>query len=292
MAWSNNIFYITFLSQIFLLSYYLPKKMLERMHQVLTSYPPETYPKLYPKPIEYYKMGQLAFKYAYRFIFLLGLVILAATMFWVDHSSFADDGFISEAWPLAFGMIQFFPLLVVELSEFSNFKQMREANAASTRTADLRRRNLSDAVSPALLAAAVLLFAGAILADLFAHDFAPSWESGTLERAIALIMGNGVFAFIGWWNLYGRKLDPHQSSEDRYQRASVTIKSLLFISIAMSIFIAITAIDDLYSLDFLDAVFMSVYFQAIALVSVGVPMNNIRLEEIDFDVYKSDPAIT
>ncbi len=292
MAWSNTLFYIAFLSQIFLMSYYFPKKLLERMQQVLTSYPPETYAKLYPKPIEYYKMGQLVFKYVNRFILLLGLVILGAVMFVVDHSTFADDGFISEAWPAALGMIQFLPLLFVELSEFSNFKQMREANAASTRTADLRRRNLSDVVSPALLTAAILFFAGAILADLFAHDFAPTWEGGTLERAITLIISNGLMAAIGWWNLFGRKLDPHQSADDRYQRATVTVKALLYISMAMSLFIAVTAVDDLYNLDFLDAVFMSVYFQAIALVSVGVPMNNIRLEEIDFEVYKSDAAIT
>ena len=169
---------------------------------------------------------------------------------------------------------------------------MREANAASTRTADLRRRSLSDVVSPALLVVAVLLFAGAILADLFAHDFAPSWEGGTFGRAITLIVSNGIMAAIGWWNLTGRKLDPHQSAENRYQRAAVTVKSLLYISMAMSLFIAVTAVDDLYNLDFLDAVIMSVYFQAIALVSVGIPMNNIRLEEIDFDVYKNDVAVT
>lgn len=292
MAWSNNLFYIAFLSQIILVSYYFPKKMLERMQQVLKSYPPETYPKLYPKPIEYYKMGQLVFKLVYRFIFILGLAILLAVMFWVDHGSFADDGFISEAWPAAFGMIQFLPLLVVELSEFSNFKQMREANAATTRTAELRRRSFSDVVPPSLFAAAVLLFAGAILADLFAHDFAPSWGGGTIERAIALVVSNGVLAAIGWWHLMGRKLDPHQSADDRYQRASVTVKSMFYISIAMSLFIGVTAVDDLYKLDFLDAVFMSIYFQAIALVSVGVPMNSIKVEEIDFDVYKNDAVIT
>ncbi len=31
MAWSNDIFYITFISQIFILSYYFPKMLLARM---------------------------------------------------------------------------------------------------------------------------------------------------------------------------------------------------------------------------------------------------------------------
>ena len=147
MAWSNNLFYIAFLSQIFLMSFYFPNKLSARMRHVVTTYPPETYPKLYPRPIEHYKMAQLAFKYVNRFIMLLGFLILFAIMFWVDHSTFADDGFISEAWPAAYGMIQFLPLIAIEFSELSQFKQMREAHSASTRTADLRRRGFTDLVS-------------------------------------------------------------------------------------------------------------------------------------------------
>ena len=89
MAWSNNLFYISFLSQIILMSYYFPNKLLERMQHVLTTYPPTTYPKLYPKSVEQYQMAQLAFKYVNRFILLLGFLILYAIIFWVNHSTFA-----------------------------------------------------------------------------------------------------------------------------------------------------------------------------------------------------------
>lgn len=60
------------------------------MRNVLETYPPSTYPKLYPKPIEYYKRGQWGFKLASRIIMVLGFVILFAVMFLVDHSTFAD----------------------------------------------------------------------------------------------------------------------------------------------------------------------------------------------------------
>ena len=291
MAWSNNLFYIAFLSQIFLMSYYFPNKLLARMRNVLTTYPPETYPKLYPRPIEHYKMAHLAYKYVSRFILLLGLFILFAVMFLVDHSTFADDGFISEMWPAAYGMIQFLPLMAVEFSELSHFKQMRKAKSKSKRTADLRRRGLTDLVSPPLLGMGVLLFAGAILFDLYVHDFAVTWGHDTIQRALVMAVTNGLLAIVGAWTLHGRKLDPHQSAEDRIQRMSVNLKSLIYVSMALSVFIAITAADDVYNLDAVDAVIMSVYFQAITLLSLGYTLRNLKLDEIDFDVYKNDAAV-
>ena len=292
MAWSNNLFYIAFLSQIFLMPYYFPNKLLERMQHVLTTYPPTTYPKLYPKSVEQYKMAQLAFKYVSRFILLLGFLILYAIIFWVDHSTFADDGYISEFWPALYGMIQFLPLIAVEFSEFSQLKQMRNAHTASKRVAELRRRGLMDLVSPALLGVAVLIFAGAILFDLYVHDFDVSWGHDSIQRALVMACTNGLLALVGAWNLYGRKQDPHQSPEDRAHKVSVSLKSLLYVSIVLSVFIAVTAADDIYNLDFIYATLLSVYFQAISLLSLGYMLRNIKPEDIDFDVYKSDTAVT
>ena len=290
MAWSNNIFYIAFISQIFLLSYYFPKQLLARMRHVLASYPPETYPKLYPRPIEHYKRAHRGFQFISVSILLLGVLILFAIMFWVDHKTFADHGFISVAWPAAYGMIQFIPLMIVEFSELSHLKQMRGANSTSTRTADLRRRGLTDLVSPILIATAVLAYAGAILFDLYAHDFDVSWVHDTVQRAIVMTVTNGLLAVIGVWNLYGRKLNPHQSADDRIQIISVNLKSLFLISIVLSAFIAVSAADDIYNLDAFDAVIMSVYFQIIALFSIGFSLHSIKPEEIDFDVYKKETA--
>jgi hypothetical protein len=59
---------------------------------------------------------------------------------------------------------------------------------------------------------------------------------------------------------------------------------------ALSVFIAMTAADDLYSLDSVAAVIMSVYFQVIAVLSLGYTLRNINPDEINFDVYKNDAA--
>ena len=58
MAWSNNLFYIVFLGQILLTSWYFPRRLLGRMQHVLDTYPPSQYPKLYPRPVEEYRMAQ------------------------------------------------------------------------------------------------------------------------------------------------------------------------------------------------------------------------------------------
>ena len=290
MSWSNNLFYIAFLSQIFLMSYYLPNKLLARMQYVFATYPPEMYPKLYPHSIERYKRAHLAFRYASRAILVLGFLILFAVMFVVDHSTFADDGFISELWPAAYGMIQFLPLMAIEFSEFSNFRQMRQANSASRRIADLRRRRLTDLVSPGLLGIAILLFAGAILFDFYVHDFNVSWGHDTAQRALVMTATNGLLAIVGTFMLYGRKQDPHQSAVDRAQHMSVGLKTLLYVSMALSVFIAIAAADDVYSLDFVGATILSIYFQVVALLSLGYMMRSIDPDEIDFDVYKNDAA--
>lgn len=292
MAWSNNLFYIAFAGQIFLLSYYLPNKLLARMRHILKTYPPETYPKLYPKPVAHYEMGHMLFRFASRFILLLGLFLLFAVIFLVDHGSFADDGFISEAWPAAYGMLQFLPLIAVEFSEFSNVKRMREANAASKRVANLHRRSVTNMVPPALLGTAVLAFAGAILFDLYVHDFAVSLGHDTIQRALVMGATNMMLALVGLWTLYGRKKDPHLSAEDKAHHTSVTLKSLLYVSIVLSVFIAVTAADDVFNMGAVSATMISIYFQVIALLSLGYVLNNIKTDELDFDVYKEDVTAT
>jgi len=266
----------------------VPRKILGRMKFVLDSYPPTQYPKLYPKPVEFYKKGQRRFRMLSRAIFLLGIVILLALVFVIDHANFADDGFISEIWPAAYGMIQFMPLMFLEFSEFSQFKQMRKANQNTTRKAELRQRRLTGFVSPAIVGLAVLLYVASILLDLYLHDFVIQWDHDTTQRAIVLTVTNLILAGLGVWHLHGRKLDPHQAFGDRAKQISANLKSLFFISMAMSIYFMTAAIDDVYDLDFISATLLSVYFQVIAFVSIGHMLRSMRLEDIDFEVYRSD----
>ncbi len=290
MAWSNNIFYIVFLGQILLISYYIPRKLIGRMRYVMETYPPADYPKLYSKPIEEYWKAQWGFALSYKIIMALGFVILLSVMFLVDHSTFADDGYISEAFPMAYGVIQFLPLMYIEFSEYNQLKKMRLLNASPKRRAELRHRSLFDFVSHFLLGAALFLAVASVCYDFYTHDFALIWDQDATYRSLTLIITNLALFGVGAWQLYGKKLDPHQSSGDRLRRAAASVKSLLYVSMAMSIYFMTVAADDIYNLDFLDAILMSAYFQIIVLLSIGSVMRAIRPENVDFSVYKADEA--
>lgn len=291
-TWTDTLFYITFLSQIFLLSYYLPTKVLDRMQYVLETYPPSKYPKLYPMPLEYYKMGQWGFKLVTRGIVALGFVILYAVIFLVDHSTFADDKYISEFWPALYGVIQFAPLMVLEFTGFSQFKLMRKANTATTRTAALRPRRLLDFVSPMLVAITILLYIMVILFDLYVHDYVFDWGHDTLRRAAVITATNVLLGSVGAWNLYGRKQNPHQTNDDRNKQIATALSSFFYVSIAMSVFFITQVVNDVIDMNFLDATLMSLYFQAITLLSLGHALRRFRLEDIDFDVYRNGTAAT
>lgn len=286
LMWANGLFYVVFLGQIFLISYYVPRKVLARMRYVLDTYPPSEYPKLYPKPVEHYRFGQGIYRLINRIVFALGFVILFAVLK-VDQASFADDGFVSEAWPAFYGMIQFLPLMLLELSEFGHLKQMRQANLTTHRRAELRPRRFFDHVSPVTVSLAVLLYIAAVAADLYSHGFSRPWSLW-----VWLTLGNLFMAGAGAWGLYGRKLNPHQSFEDRAQYLSVNLTSLLHVSMVMSVFFLMAAADQVFDLDYLDAPLLSLCFQAIVLLSIGHILRLLRPEDLDFDVYKDDAVVT
>ena len=289
-TWSDTLFYVVFLGQIFLISHYFPARILRRMTHILETYPPTEYPKLYPRPLEYYRMGQIGFRIANRLIMALGFAVLLSIMFLVDHGTFADDGFISEAWPAAYGIVQFVPLIALEFSELSQLRLMRKIDAATTRTAQLRPRRLFDYVSPVLVAAAAVLFVASIVFDLAVHGFTIEWGHDTVQRAAVLTGTNAFLGAVAIWLLHGRKPNPHQSSSDRARQIAAGLHSFFYVSIVMSVFFAVQAAEDLYDFAFLEATLISFYYQVVVMLSIGQMLRSAPLEDIDFEVYRETPA--
>lgn len=288
--WANNIFYIVFLGQILLISYLVPSLLQARMSRMLAEYPPERYSKLYPWPIAYYRIGRSVFKWVNRLIVVLGFVLLYGA-YALDGGSFSDDGGMSEIWPAVYGAIQFLPLVTLELLGFRQLKRMREANHSGTRKADLRPRRLFDHVSPVLLAAALTLFATVLGFNLTVDGFAIDWGSDAIQQSLTLAITNALLLAVGLWQLYGRKLDPHQAADDRSRRLRAQLTSLLLVSSAMSVFFLTQAAGDVFDLHAFDATLLSLYFQAIVLTSIGYLLHAFKLEDIDFDVYANDVPV-
>jgi hypothetical protein len=198
----NILFYLVFLIQLVLISYYLPNRILARMRHVITNYPPSEYPKLYPQAVGDYQQSHRRYQRFNHFVLAVGVCIIAGDAWW----SATYGGGIAEVFPVAFGMIQFIPMMWLELSEYGQFKLMRKVNANTKRKAELSRRRLFDHVSPALVLTVVGLFLATITLDFYWNDFKLQWGGDVLIRAITLTVCNVLFMLIVRFNLHGKNL--------------------------------------------------------------------------------------
>ena len=285
-TWANVLFYLVFISQIFLLSWYFPRRILGRMQHVLNEYPPSTHPKLYPKSVEYYRIGHLAFAWANRLIFGFGFGVLVAIIL-LDDGTVAADGYISEAWPMAYFVVQFLPLLALELLEVGQFKLMREASTDRIRTAELHRRRLLEMVSPVLVAAAAISMMLALALEVFAPGTVFEWD-----RTLSILGGNLLMVIIGAWIFNRRKLDPHQRASDRSQVMGAALQGVVYVIIAMNVFYMFHTLDQAFGLDYLDATMLSIYVQAIAVLGIGTMLKSVKLDQIDFSVYRESAVVS
>ena len=276
----ENIFYYpVFICQIFVLSYYFPNKILARANYIFEHYPANEYPRLYTQSEEKIKRSVDQFRAINRVLFAGGYVFLLAVLVW-DLQTEAE---INQLIPWAYFMLQMVPLILAEVFEFKRFKEMRKLNAHSKRSAELVPRRLFDYVSPMLVAGTLGTLAAVAVFLVTVFGFT---EKAWMNFGV-LVAGNVVFALIIAWQVYGRKLDPHQASADRRRQVEIVCKSLLYMSIAVSAYVVVVVTVDTLELMYVSATLMSIYCQAIAFISPGIPLHTVRIDEIDFEVYRA-----
>ena len=283
----NILFYFVFLSQILLISYYYPKQLLGRIKYVLETYPQSKYPKLYPKSSECYKIRVRDYRIINHIILVIGFILIFAVGRW-DYSS---SGEIDQLLPFVYWVVQVFPLVFMEFSGFAYFRLMRKADVRTTRQASLHPRRLFDFISPTLVGVAILMNIVCIIVFFYLDKFQFYWGSETFIIAITLVASNTLYAGIILWNLRRKKIDPHQANKDRTRQIGVIIKSLVFMSIGGGLFIMISKGINEFTWDYLEASLMSVYLQFIIFIGIGTLLRKLRLENINFDVYKEDASI-
>lgn len=273
---NNLLFYVVFLSQIILLSFYLPNKILSRIDYVFETYPPSKYPKLYPKPIEYFKQMQRKYKKMNLAIMGIGLLLLAVLM------GYARNGERNEAIMGVYFFLQISPMMLIEIGAFKYYKLMRTIDTRTTRKAELRPRRLFDFVSPIIFGLAILIYVAFIVLMLYIRQFDFPWFGG-YWNIFAITLANLFFAGVVIWHMYGKKRDPYQSYEDRTRQITLVTKQMVFMSIAATLFVALIVI--LASLDLrnLQPTVMSLYFQLITALG----FRTLRIDTLNFDVYKS-----
>ena len=99
---------------------------------------------------------------------------------------------------------------------------------------------------------------------------------------------NILFIAIGMANLYGKKRDPYQGTEERNKQTKFVFESFVFISIFMTIYLMMHSWANIYELNNLEVLINSLYFQVLALFSIGALLGRFKISEMNFDVYKAD----
>lgn len=126
---------------------------------------------------------------------------------------------------------------------------------------------------------------------LYLNDFKIFWGGEAFIMLTTIIGVHLYFAAIIKWQVFGKKINPYLANKDRLNQMKIIVKSAVYTSIAMSVFLMAMAVMDEFDMHYLQALLLSLYFQALAIFGLGTMLRSSRIEDMDFDVYRKDPAV-
>lgn len=275
----NLIFSLAFLSQVVLVSAWLPIRLYKRARHVLTTYPPQDYPRLYPKGVVAYERSLVHFIYLNIAIFLVGM------FFWVIFNLDAtNDDYAGVSW--AIFMLQSVPFLLLEIFTFRTWRMMRESDTRTTRKAGLRRRRMLDVISPLQIGVVTVVFIAFCLFVSYINQFDYPWFGGYLN-VLLVGLGNALLAALVAWNLYGRKRDPYMEENDRLNRIRLLVRQFVLVSIAVTVYAMVTITLQAFELREYKQLAMTLYVQ---LLAVGCYFTLFQDRKMNFEVYRDEPV--
>ncbi|MBL4639890.1 MAG: hypothetical protein JKY57_05110 [Kordiimonadaceae bacterium] len=284
------VFYTVFVGQIYILSIYIPNKICDRVEHVLRHFPPQDYPKLYPVNRDglLKRQGRAirVFRVVNYLIAAVGFLILSV-MYASDYTPHEKGG--DETFVMLYFLFQVGPFFYISIKEYKQFKLMREAYTSNTRTAELQPRRLFDFISPIWVVLAAILYICWLVFYLNgANVEGPlSWENYV---TIAGITGmNIAYIILISANLLGKKVDPYKAYKDHLKQIESMVKSLVFSSVMISIFLIATQAADQYALEVFDPPLTSFYMQLCIIFGAGLTLRLQRVETTNFEVYKRGP---
>ena len=271
----QNLFSIVFLSQIVLVSIFIPSRIVKRMSFVFETYPPATHPLLYPKPLAHYIARRKSYVIANYVIAGVGFSALVVSMLEPRGRAILNG--------LA---VQISPLIWIEASIRNELKLMRSVNPRTTRTAELNPRKLFDVLTPALFWTTALAYIGFWVFIAWFRQFGYPWFGGFQNNFIITGL-NVFFAAILLWYMYGKKLNPHQSEDDRMRIIRSVATVMCLVSIAVTLYAVVTIFLSAEDARAFQPFARSVYFQVVILISV----QTYRVDLLDFDVYRGEGQV-
>lgn len=276
------LFPVAFLSQVGLVSAYLPVRLLARVRFILKAYPPSDYPKLYPVPNERVEAALRRYLLMNMIPLLIGLSLLTAWFTGSGREALQDQ---SHVVLMLFFLLQIAPLaFLTRTAGFVYFNPTRNLQVSSTRRADLNRRRPLDLVPLRLLVATTAVYVGfATVAIYMTVVGDPRFNGPTNLASVTLV--NAVLAGLILRSIYGRRQDPYEASEDWTGRTIGAIRFALWTSIVLTLFVTLAVALRAFELSEFEPASMSVYFQLVALLV----FSRFRIESVDFEVYGRDP---
>ena len=268
-----------FLSQVLVVSLYAPTLVRRRVHALLATRPPAEYPKLYPVPVATIERMLRLYRILNGGVAVLGLA-LAAWFYTIDGKMSATSYAIYTCFQVA-------PVLLWGHWEKRYFQRMRAAAPNSIRRAELKPRRLRDFVSPTLLGLAVTTYLGATASLVFLSAASiPEPQLTSTFLFTAMTIGNLFAAVASVWMLRGRKLDPHQTLDDRTRRLRAGWRAMFATIILINAYVALQSLLHGFGLfgyvGFAASLLTQFFAVAAGKASVAA------LDQEDFEVYRAN----
>jgi MFS family permease len=290
------LFCCVFASQVLMISWLYPRRLVARGKYVLQNFPPATHPKLYPRPTEHYERWLRNYArlnlaiVAVGVAILLGLILGTPSDAWIGGifaSSRISDWNTSIVGPLF--VVQMLAATSIEIWNFIHLKAMAKAPLPRVRTTELHRRRLVDFVSPGMLALAAIMNIAFIAFILFYVSLEFPWfppsKATILIRSIVFTLV--VFSVTIAISLRGPKHDPYQTHQDRLDLIKLIVQQAVRFFIAFPILATGMLILKSFEPDLLEPTLTSLTLQGIALATMW-GFYNYRADKVDYGVYRLD----
>lgn len=290
------LFCVVFASQVLLISWFFPRRVISRARYVLQNFPPSTHPRLYPYPPEHFERWLRNIARINLVIVVAGLsiivVLILGTLGGRWDGSIVTPWSASGEWDAAivipFFLVQFPAALgYMHFSGRKLLRAMAKAPPPRVRTTELRRRRLVDFVSPTLLGVAALAnvaFIAFVLYDYRRFELPWFKAAGSIASVAFVLL---VFSVTIGVALRAQKPDPYQAHQDRNNVIKLVVQQALAFCIAYPVLMTIWLTIQIFDPDLLEPVITSLYCQGIALASLWHTYS-YRVDQIDFDVYRQE----
>ncbi len=277
---TNEIFYLVYISQILLISFIMPSWVVKRFNKMTIEYPPTTHPKLYPVSISTLKSSLRTFRILNTLAILIGGYILGYTLFAGAKELLNWD--TQSMLTLTF-LMQVVPFFYLSITGFKYQQLMRKTNPSTKRKATLTPRRMFNFIPMHLMVWVGVTFIVYVLMVIYAAKNPFPGFAG-YKNILFVFLLNTFYLFMAHRIISAKKVDPHQSNEDRVILNLLICKILILGAIFCNLFLTINMALSVLDLRHIGDIIQSLYFQLVALMMSQTTTH----EPTDYSVYQSE----